>query len=77
MRPRKLLGLLLTAFGLALVAVASGAYVFQVMLPVSSILLTAVGVLSLVVGLIVLVADLIEGWLDRSQTALVDGLQAS
>jgi hypothetical protein len=76
MRPRKLFGLFLTAFGLALVAVCLGAYVFHAMLPVSSVLLMAFAVLSLAVGLVVLVAELIEGWLDRSQTALVDGLQA-
>jgi len=76
MWPRKLLGLLLITFGLALVAAAVGAYLFQVMLPVSGVLLMAVSVLSLVVGLIILVGELIAGWLDRSQTALVDGLQA-
>ena len=59
-----------------MVALAVGAYLLQVMLPVSSVLLMAVTVLSLVVGLIILVAVLIAGWLDRSQTALVDGLQA-
>jgi hypothetical protein len=76
MRPRKLFGLFLNAFGLVLVAVSLGAYAFHARLPVSNVLLTTVAVLSLVVGLVVLVLESIEGWLDRTQTALVDGLQA-
>jgi pilus assembly protein TadC len=77
MRARKLFGALLTAFGLALVALVVGAYMLQFMLPVNGVPLVAVAVVSFVVGLIILVAEPIEGWLDRSQTALVDGLQAS
>jgi hypothetical protein len=49
---------------------------FHFVLPVSSVLAVGVAVLFLVVGLIVLVTELFEGWLNRSQAALVDGLQA-
>jgi cell division protein FtsW (lipid II flippase) len=76
MRLRKLLGLFLTTFGLALVAIFLNASMFRTMLPVSSVLLIALAVILLAVGLLVLVTKMFERWLDRSQTALVDGLQA-
>jgi type IV secretory pathway VirB3-like protein len=76
MRPRKLLGLCLTTLGPATVAVPVGSAVFHVVLPVNSILVAAVAVLFLLVGLIVLVTELFEIWLNRSQAALVDELQA-
>lgn len=76
MQLRELLGLFLTAFGLALMAIFLNASMFHTMLPVSSVLLIALAVLLLAVGLLVLVTEMFERWLDRSQTALVDGLQA-
>jgi cell division protein FtsW (lipid II flippase) len=76
MRLRKLLGLFLTTFGLALVAIFLNASMFRTMLPVSSVLLIVLAVILLAVGLPVLVTKMFERWLDRSQTALVDGLQA-
>lgn len=36
----------------------------------------AIGALLLVVGLVLLVTSLVETWLSRGQSALVDGLQA-
>jgi len=76
MRRRKILGLCLTILGLGLVAVSLGAAVFHFALPVNSVLTLSVAVLPVVVGLTVLVTELFEGWLNRSQAALVDGLQA-
>lgn len=40
------------------------------------ILLAALGVLMLVVGAVLLITELMESWLTRGQSALVDGLQA-
>jgi hypothetical protein len=39
-------------------------------------LLGVAGAVLLVIGLLLLVTELIETWLSRGQTALVDGLQA-
>jgi hypothetical protein len=76
MRMRKLIGLLLDALGLALAAVSLNVAAIHSVHPVSIVLLIVLAVLLMAVGLIVLIRDLFEGWLDRGQSALVDGLSA-
>lgn len=76
MRARRLVGLSLTALGLVLVAAALSAGILHYALPIDTGWLAVLAVLLLVIGLIVLITELLEGWLSRSQAALVDGLQA-
>jgi len=76
MRSRRLLGLCLTALGLVLVAAALSAGILHIELSIGIGWLAVLAILLLVIGLIVLITELLEGWLSRSQAALVDGLQA-
>jgi hypothetical protein len=76
MRTRRLVGLSLTALRLVLVAAALRAGILYYALPIGIGWLAVLAVLLLVIGLIVLITELLEGWLSRSQPALVDGLQA-
>jgi hypothetical protein len=75
-RTRKLLGLCVAILGLVLVATSLSAPVFHYGLPFNEGIVAAVGLVFLAVGLIVLVTEIFEGWVSRSQAALVDGLQA-
>jgi hypothetical protein len=75
MRTRKLLGPSLVELGPMLVAVSLSAAVFHHTLPISNDLVAAIAILFPVLGLIVLITGILEGWLSRSQAALVDGLQ--
>lgn len=64
------------AIGTVLVAIAIGAALIHYRLPFENLYAGAVGGLLLVVGLIFFIAEIFETWLSRSQSALVDGLQA-
>jgi hypothetical protein len=75
-RTRKLLGLCVTILGLVLVAASLSAAVLHYELPLDSGAVAAIGLVFLAVGLIVLITEIFEGWISRSQAALVDGLQA-
>ena len=44
--------------------------------PFNSIVIIILGMVILVVGILVIVTEMFESWLNRSQAALVDGLQA-
>jgi hypothetical protein len=76
MRARRLVGLSLIGLGLVLIAAALSAGILHHTLPIGTGSLAVLAVLLLVIGLIVLITELLEGWLSRSQAALVDGLQA-
>jgi hypothetical protein len=76
MRARRLVGLSLTGLGLVMVAAAVSAGILHYALPIGPGWLAVLAVLLLVIGLILLITELLEGWLSRSQAALVDGLQA-
>jgi len=76
MRSRRLLGLALTGLGLVLAAASLSSVILHYALPIGSGWLAVLAVLLLVIGLIVLITELLERWLSRSQSALVDGLQA-
>jgi hypothetical protein len=45
-------------------------------LPLGNSLVGGIGVLLLIIGLIVLITEILESFLTRGQTMLVDGLQA-
>jgi hypothetical protein len=62
--------------GVVLGAVSVGTVLFRSNLGVSGAVLAVVGLLLFFVGLLVLITEVIETWLGRSQSKLVDGLQA-
>jgi hypothetical protein len=61
------LGIVLIAFAIVLMLIHYALFV-----PV----LGAAGALLLVIGVLLLITELMEDWLSKGQTALVDGLQA-
>ena len=56
--------------GLSVTSIVGGAPVLDWALPMAG------GAIVLVVGLVLFVTDLLENWLSKGQSALVDGLQA-
>jgi len=76
MQTRKTLGLCLTILGLVLVVASLSAVFLHYSIPGSNGLAGIVGALILIIGLIILITEMLERLLSRSQSALVDGLQA-
>ena len=76
MRTRKTLGLCLAILGFVLANASLSAVFFQYSLPAGNGPAAIAGASPLTVGLTVLIADMLEGLLSRSQSALVNGLQA-
>jgi len=62
--------------GIALVAFAIGSMIAHYSSPLNVPVLGAVGAVLALIGLLLLITELMEMWLSRGQTALVDGLQA-
>ena len=62
--------------GILLVAVSIGSMVVRYTSSLNLTLLGGLGALVLVIGALLLITELLETWLSRGQTALVDGLQA-
>ncbi|MGA2784134.1 MAG: hypothetical protein ABSF09_05495 [Candidatus Bathyarchaeia archaeon] len=67
---------ILVVVGLLMLAAGLGSWLLGMSLPVNSTVIVILGTAALVVGLIMFVTELFESWLSRSQSALVDGLQA-
>jgi uncharacterized membrane protein HdeD (DUF308 family) len=75
LRPRVIFSVIMIFVGLVLV-VSSVAFVMAHAPPLNWIVLASLGVLLIAAGLVLLITDLMETWLTRGQSALVDGLQA-
>jgi hypothetical protein len=76
LRKRGVVAIILSALGISLIVIAIGSMLIHYAPFVSVPILVTAGALLLVIGLLLLVTELIENWLSKSQTALVDGLQA-
>ncbi len=76
MRAKMLLGLALFVCGLLMMIGSLGAAMLRYALPTDNFIIAAFAVVLLVIGLIIVLTEVLERWLTRSQTALVDGLQA-
>ena len=59
-----------------MLAAGVGLWLLGIMLSVNPSLVVVLGTVVLMVGLIVFVTERFESWLNRGQSALVDGLQA-
>jgi hypothetical protein len=64
------------ALGLALMGISIGSMLAHFSLFLGIPVMGAAGAILLIVGLLLLVTELMESWLSKGQTALVDGLQA-
>lgn len=62
--------------GILLVGFSIWSYVSRSLSTLSVSLIGGVGTVLLGVGLLLLITELMEVWMSRGQTALVDGLQA-
>jgi hypothetical protein len=65
----------MVVLGIVLVAFSIGSYVFHSSSVLNVTLFGVGGVVLLVVGLLLAITELMETWMSRGQTALVDGLQ--
>jgi uncharacterized membrane protein len=75
LRPRVIFSVIMIFVGLVLV-VFSIAFMMAHAPPLNWIVLASLGVLLIAAGVVLLITDLMETWLTRGQSALVDGLQA-
>jgi hypothetical protein len=64
------------ALGISFIALAIGSMLTHYAVYASVPILGTAGGLMLIVGLLLLITDVMENWLSKGQTALVDGLQA-
>jgi hypothetical protein len=71
-----MVALTLMAAGLILVFASVGSFLLGYAMPLNVTIFAAVGFVFLVAGLLLLMTDVLETWVSRGQTALVDGLQA-
>jgi zinc transporter ZupT len=76
LRPRSILAIAMMVLGILLAVFSIGFYLFHISSALNLALFGVVGAVLLVVGLLLLITELIETWMSRGQTALVDGLQA-
>ncbi len=76
MRTRGIIALVMMALGIVLIAFSIGSMLAHYTPFPNVPVLGAAGTLLLVVGLLLLITELMETWLSKGQTALVDGLQA-
>lgn len=76
MRRRLLIAGCILAAGLLSIASSLIASILHDSLPLGNSLVGGIGVLLVIVGLLVFITEIFEAFLTRSQTALVDGLQA-
>jgi hypothetical protein len=70
------IGLVMMLVGVILVAFSIGSMLAHFSPFPNVPVLGAAGAVLFVLGLLLLVTDLMENWLSKGQTALVDGLQA-
>ena len=73
---RKAIAIILMLIGSLTCIVGLLSWVISASSPFNSIVIVILGMVILVVGILVLVTEMFESWLNRSQAALVDGLQA-
>jgi hypothetical protein len=64
------------ALGIFFIALAIGSMLIHYAAYVSVPIFATAGALMLIIGLLLLITELMENWLSKGQTALVDGLQA-
>jgi len=76
LRPRATLAITMIILGILLVGFSIWSYVSRNLSALSVSLIGGVGAVLLGVGLLLLITELMEVWMSRGQTALVDGLQA-
>ncbi len=76
MRTRGLIALVIMSLGTFLIAFSIGSLLVHFSSFPNITIVAAVGAIIFVIGLLLLVTDLMENWLTKGQTALVDGLQA-
>jgi len=76
LRTRGILALGMMTLGIVLIAFAIVSILTHYALFANVSVLGAVGALLLVIGVLLLITELMEDWLSKGQTALVDGLQA-
>lgn len=62
--------------GIVFIALSIGSMIAHYTPSLNPTILSVLGALLLVIGLLLLITELMETWLSRGQTALVDGLQA-
>ncbi len=70
------MGLVMMILGVVLIAFSIGSMLANFSPFLSIPALGAAGAIMFVVGLLLLITELMESWLSKGQTALVDGLQA-
>jgi hypothetical protein len=77
LRARGVVAIILIALGFSFIALAVGSMLTRYAAYGLSVpILATAGALMLIIGLLLLITELMENWLSKSQTALVDGLQA-
>jgi hypothetical protein len=76
LRSRIAIAMILVVLGIVLVAVSIGELVVGHTAGMKIIITGVIGAVLLVVGLMLLIAAMLEAWISRSQTPLVDALQA-
>ena len=76
MRMRFLIASCILAIGVTLIVSSVIGSILRDTLPLGNSLVGGIGVLLLIIGLIVLITEILESFLSRGQTMLVDGLQA-
>ena len=76
MRIRLLITSCILAIGVTMIVSSVIASILRDALPLGNSLVGGIGVLLLIIGLIVLITEILESFLTRGQTMLVDGLQA-
>lgn len=76
MRARGIIALVMMVLGVFVIAFSIGSLVWNYLPSANIPILTAVGIVLFVVGVLLFIAEVLESWLTKGQTALVDGLQA-
>ena len=76
MRMRFLIASCILAIGVTLIVSSVIGSILRDTLPLGNSLVGGIDVLLLIIGLIVLITEILESFLSRGQTMLVDGLQA-
>jgi uncharacterized membrane protein len=76
LRTRGIVAVALVALGVFLIAIAIGSMLTRFTTFADAPLLAVGGTVVFIIGLLLLITELMENWLSKGQTALVDGLQA-
>lgn len=76
LRTRGILAIALIVLGIFNIALAIGSMITHFGSYASAPVIAGAGTLLLIIGVLLLITELMENWLSKGQTALVDGLQA-